>query len=118
MTICSRTIGCCFQEQYAIVLPIVLEFLQSNNSEKGYRNANFFPKRVVEILKKWAPPRQVTFKCPPLGRGVTPFKVLEIQIILEINFEGPAQRYKTSFQVTLCGCKVSKVQSLDLIWLK
>ena len=25
----------------------------------------FFPKRVVEILKKWAPPHQVTFKCPP-----------------------------------------------------
>ena len=24
-----------------------------------------FPKRVVEILKKWAPPRHVTFKCPP-----------------------------------------------------
>ena len=27
----------------------------------------FLPKRVVEILKKWAPPRQVTFKCPPPG---------------------------------------------------
>ena len=25
----------------------------------------FFPKRVVEIVKKWAPSRQVTFKCPP-----------------------------------------------------
>ena len=25
----------------------------------------FFPERVVEVLKKWAPPRQVTFKCRP-----------------------------------------------------
>ena len=25
----------------------------------------FFPKRLVETLKKWSPPRQVTFKCPP-----------------------------------------------------
>ena len=30
-----------------------------------YENANYFPKRAVETLKKWAPPRQVTFKCPP-----------------------------------------------------
>ena len=26
-----------------------------------------FPGRVVEILKKWEPPRQVTFKCLPRG---------------------------------------------------
>ena len=53
-----RTIGYCF--------PIVLE---SKNSETGYRNLKFFPKRVVEILKKWGPPRQVTFKCPPPPPG-------------------------------------------------
>ena len=62
MTICSRTIGYCFQENRLL---FSLLFLKSNNSETGYRNANFFPKRAVEILKKWTPPRQVTFKCPP-----------------------------------------------------
>ena len=36
------------------------------NSETEYQNA-FFPEWVVETLKKWAPPRQVTFKCPPPG---------------------------------------------------
>ena len=30
----------------------------------------FFSKRVVKILKKWAPPRQVTFKCPPRPPGL------------------------------------------------
>ena len=41
------------------------------NSERapGYQNANFFPKRVVETLKKWTPPRQVKFKCPPPPQG-------------------------------------------------
>ena len=39
--------------------------MESNNSETGYRNANF-PNWVVDILKKWAPSRQVTFKCPNL----------------------------------------------------
>ena len=38
------------------------------NSETEYQNA-FFPEWVVETLKKWAPPRQVTFKCPPGGLG-------------------------------------------------
>ena len=28
-----------------------------------------FPERVVKILKKWAPPCQVTFKCSPPGPG-------------------------------------------------
>ena len=26
-----------------------------------------FPEQVVEILKKWAPPRKVTLKCLPPG---------------------------------------------------
>ena len=29
-----------------------------------------FSKRVVETLKKWAPPRQVTFMCPPPGSAI------------------------------------------------
>ena len=49
MIIWSRTIGYCFWK-----------FLLSNNSETEHGNA-IFPKQVVEILKKWAPPRQVTF---------------------------------------------------------
>ena len=61
MTFWSRTKGYCFQEQRTIVSLLFWEL--SNNSETGYQNANLFPKRVVEILKKWAPPRQVTFKC-------------------------------------------------------
>ena len=28
------------------------------------RRYKFFPKRVVDILKKWTPPCHVTFKCP------------------------------------------------------
>ena len=60
ITTCSRTIDYCFPYCFWI-------FLWSNNSETGYQNANFFPKWVVEILNKWAPPRQVTFKCPPGG---------------------------------------------------
>ena len=53
------------QEQNAIVFknnrlllsycfPIVLK---SKNSETRYQNAKFFPERVLETLKKWAPPR-------------------------------------------------------------
>ena len=53
----SRTIGYCFPYSFPIVL-------QSKNSETGCQNANMLPKLVVETLKKWAPSRQVTFKCP------------------------------------------------------
>ena len=41
-----------------------------------------FPKRVVVTLKKWAPPRQVTFKCPPPGVPLLPSSrpIIKLQI--------------------------------------
>ena len=66
MTICSRTVDYCFPYCF-------WNLLESNNSETEYRNATFFPERVVEILKIWAPPRQVTFKCPRPGFALAVF---------------------------------------------
>ena len=72
MTICSRTKGHCFQEQKAIVFKnkrlffhiVFLLFCNLKILKQGIK-MQFFPKRVVETLQKWAPPSQVTFKCPP-----------------------------------------------------
>ena len=57
------------QEQKAIVfknsrLLFSLLFYNLKILKQGIK-MQIFPKRVAEILKKWAPPRQVTFKCPP-----------------------------------------------------
>ena len=49
MLLFLRTISYCFPYCFLIVL-------LSKNSETGYQNAIFFPKLVVESLKKWAPP--------------------------------------------------------------
>ena len=54
----------CFKNNRLLFSLFFWNFLSSNNSKTGYRNA-IFPKRVVEILKKWAPPHQLTLKCPP-----------------------------------------------------
>ena len=70
------------QEQKAIIFKnnrLLFSLLFYNlKIPKRYQNANFFPKRAVEILKKWALPRQVTFKCLPPG-GDTPkdFAILQ-----------------------------------------
>ena len=51
MTICSRTKGYCFQEQYTIVFPIVFgSFCNLIISKQGIK-VQFFHKLVVEILK-------------------------------------------------------------------
>ena len=50
----SRTINYCF--------PIVLGNFCNLIIRKQGIEMHFFPKQVVEILKKWAPPRQVLFK--------------------------------------------------------
>ena len=51
MTNCSRIKGYCFKNNGLLFPCCLSNFLQFNNSETGYRNANSFPKRVVEILK-------------------------------------------------------------------
>ena len=50
MTIYSRTMDYCLQD---LITP------------KQGIEMHFFPEQVVEILKKLAPPRQVTCKFPP-----------------------------------------------------
>ena len=62
MTICSRTVGYCFPYCFSYCF---LEIIVICNSETEYRNANTFSEQVVQILKKWAPSRHVTFKFPP-----------------------------------------------------
>ena len=52
MTVCSRTIAIAFPIVFYLIIP------------KQGIEMQFFPEQVVEILKKWAPPRHVTFKCP------------------------------------------------------
>ena len=51
----GHLVGYCFQEEQVVVF-------KNNRLLFPYS-----PKRVVEILKKWAPPHQVAFKCPPPG---------------------------------------------------
>ena len=66
MNICSRTIGCCFQEQYTIVSPFVFGiFCNLIIPKQGIEMKTFFLNRLWGFLKKWATPGQVTFKCPP-----------------------------------------------------
>ena len=53
MIMCLSTKGYCFQEQWAIVLPFVfLLFCNLKILKQGIEMQIFFPKRVVEILKK------------------------------------------------------------------
>ena len=75
MTIDSETKGYSFQEQQASVfLSVSLLFCNLKISKQGIEIQFFFLERVVEILKNWAPPRQVTFKClPPPGENVSTF---------------------------------------------
>ena len=49
-----------------LLFPIVfIIFCNLIIPKQGSKFKIFFLKQVVEILKKWAPPHQVTFKCPP-----------------------------------------------------
>ena len=58
------------QEQKAIVFPIIFLLFCDQKFRNRVSKCIFFPEWVVETLKKWAPPRQVTFKCPPRGSGM------------------------------------------------
>ena len=62
---CLSTKGYCFQEQWAIVLPVVFVLFCNLKILKQGIELQIFSQRVVEILKKGEPPRQVAFKCPP-----------------------------------------------------
>ena len=64
MTICSRTIGYCFKNNRLLFPYCFANFCNRIIPKQGIE-MHFFRKQVVEILKKWAPPRQVTFKPPP-----------------------------------------------------
>ena len=61
MTICSRTKGYCFQEHRLL---FSLLFCNLKIPKQGIKMQIFFLNGLWR-LKKWAPPRQVTFKCPP-----------------------------------------------------
>ena len=90
----SRTIGYCF----FCCFPTVL---LSKNSKTGYQNANVFPERVVETLKNWAPPRQVTFKCPsPPGSKGKYCGKFDCASGWQIRLN-PAGRHKTAFSSQL-----------------
>ena len=53
----SRTIEYCFPNVFGIFCNLIIP--------KQGIEMQFFPERIVDILKKWSPPFQVTFKCPP-----------------------------------------------------
>ena len=65
MAICSKIIGYCFQEQKTIVFPIVFGNFCNLIVPKQGIEMQIANTKVVEIFKKWARPRQVTFKCSP-----------------------------------------------------
>ena len=66
MTIYSRAIGYCFQEQQIIVLPILFGiFCNLIIPKQGIEMQIFFPNGLWRFLKNWASPHQVTFKCSP-----------------------------------------------------
>ena len=65
----SRTIDYCF--------PIDFGFFCNIKIPKQGIGMQIFPKRVVGILKKWALPHQVTFKCPlPPCTGIAAFEAV------------------------------------------
>ena len=74
-----------FSSTITIVFPVVFGIFCNLIILKQGIEMQIFPKMVVEILKKWAPPRQVTFDIqvpPPVhiltGNGVVT-KMLHIQ---------------------------------------
>ena len=62
MTICSRTIDCCFPYCFGIFCDLIIP--------KQSIEMQFFPKRVVEIIKKWAPPVKLHSSAPPPGTEI------------------------------------------------
>ena len=65
MIMCLSTKGYCFQEQWAIVLPVVFVLFCNLKILKQGIELQIFPNALWRFLKKGEPPRQVAFKCPP-----------------------------------------------------
>ena len=78
MTICSRTKGYCFQDQYAIVLKnnrlsfshiVFLLFCNLKIPKQGIKMQFFFLNGLWKLLKNGHLPVKLTFKCPPPPTG-------------------------------------------------
>ena len=72
MTICSRTKGYCFQEQYAIVLPIVfLLFYNLKIPKQGIKMQIFFLNGLWRSLKNGHLPVKLHSSASPPRESVT-----------------------------------------------
>ena len=68
-----------------------------------------FPEWVVEILKKWATPHQVTFKFPP-PPGSTSLSVHSVELVYQkqhVSKLSPTWKSKTVFRLDCTEMKMN-----------
>ena len=67
MTICSRTKGYCFQEQYAIVFPIIfLLFCNLKIPKQGIKMQIFLQNGLWRLLRNGHLPVKLHWSVPPV----------------------------------------------------
>ena len=105
MLLFSRTIDYCFLYCFWIFSNLI-------SPKQGIKMQIFFPNGFVETLKEWAPPHQVTFKCPtppPLGEAGENHRCLLMQMRMISHVFNIKVNLLKQFSCSTFGCYVTCV---------